>query len=72
MKSNVPQWSEIFAARPDLEAPGYQEALKATKDKNKQIETDRIKLQMQEIQKEKLSAKNKSRTRNKRLKFTSG
>lgn len=32
-RSNCPDWSEIFRLRPDLEAPGYQEASQSVRDK---------------------------------------
>lgn len=68
--SNSPDWSAIFAKRPDLEAPGYQEALQAVRDKKNQAEIEKIKAQMQEIQKDKLNAKNKVRNKNKRRSTT--
>lgn len=65
-RSNCPDWSAIFAERPDLEAPGYQEALKSVRDQKNRAEIERIKAQMQEIQKQKVSSKNKNRTQNKK------
>lgn len=65
-RSNCPDWSEIFRLRPDLEAPGYQEASQSVRDKKNMAEIERIRAQMQEIQKEKVSTKNKNRNRNKR------
>lgn len=65
-KSSAPDWSAIFAERPDLEAPGYQEALQAVRDKKNWAETERIKAQMQEILKQKNSSKNKARTQARR------
>lgn len=60
-KSTCPDWNAIFAARPDLEAPGYQEAKQAVIDKKNRAESERIKALMQEIQKQKTSYKNKAR-----------
>jgi len=51
-KYSAPDWSAIFAERPDLEAPGYQEAMQAVRDKRNQAEMERIKAQMQEILKQ--------------------
>lgn len=65
-KSTCPDWHEIFLVRPDLEAPGYQEAKRAVVDKKNRAESERIKALMQEIQKEKTSYKNKARTLAKR------
>jgi hypothetical protein len=65
-KYSAPDWSAIFAERPDLEAPGYQEALQAVRDKTNQAEIGRIKAQMQEILKQKNSTKNKARTQARR------
>lgn len=65
-KSNCPNWTEIFKLRPDLEAPGYQEAMKAVVEQKNRAEIERIKAQMQGIQKEKVSEKNKNRNKNKR------
>jgi hypothetical protein len=65
-KSAAPDWSAIFAERPDLEAPGYREALQAVRDKRNQAENDRIKAQMQDILKQKNSTKNKARTQARR------
>jgi len=65
-KYSAPDWSAIFAERPDLEAPGYQEAMQAVRDKRNQAEMERIKAQMQEILKQKNSTKNKARTQARR------
>jgi hypothetical protein len=65
-KFSAPDWSAIFAEHPHLEAPGYQEALQAVRDKKNQAEIERIKAQMQEIQKQKTSEKNKARTQARR------
>jgi hypothetical protein len=65
-KYSAPDWAAIFAERPDLEAPGYQEALQAVRDKKNQAETERIRAQMQEILKQKNSTKNKARTQARR------
>lgn len=63
-KGSCPDWSEVFRNRPDLEAPGYQEAVRNVIEQKRRAETEKIKAQMQEIQKDKISYKNK--TRNKR------
>lgn len=65
-KSSAPDWSAIFAERPDLEAPGYQEAMQSVRDQKNRAEIERIKAQMQEIQKQKTSSKNKNRAQNKK------
>lgn len=65
-RSSAPDWSAIFAERPDLEAPGYQEAVQSVCDQKNRAEIERIKAQMQEIQKEKTSSKNKNRNQNKK------
>jgi hypothetical protein len=65
-KYSAPDWSAIFAERPELEAPGYQEALQAVRDKKNQVETERIRTQMQEILKQKNSTKNKARAQARR------
>jgi hypothetical protein len=70
-RSSAPDWSAIFAERPDLEAPGYQEALQSVRDQKNGAEIERIKAQMQEIQKQKVSSKNKNRSQNKRRSATS-
>lgn len=61
-----PDWTAIFARHPELEAPGYQEAVQALRDKRRQAEQDRIKAQMQDIQKSKVSHRNKMRNRARR------
>lgn len=65
-KFSAPDWSAIFAEHPELEAPGYQEAVQAVQEKRSQAETERIRAQMQEILKEKNSSKNKARTQARR------
>lgn len=65
-RCSAPDWSAIFAERPDLEAPGYQEALQSVRDQKNKAEIERIKAQMQEIQKQKVSSKNRNRSQNKK------
>ncbi len=65
-RSSAPDWSAIFAERPDLEAPGYREALQSVRDQKNRAEIERIRAQMQEIQKQKVSSKNRNRSQNKK------
>lgn len=65
-KSTAPIWTEIFAERPDLEAPGYLEASRSVLEQRNRAEIERIKAQMQEIQKQRVSSKNKNRSQNKK------
>lgn len=60
-------WTDIFADRPDLEAPGYQEVVRIISESKKRAEMEKIKAQMQEIQKEKISLKNRNRNKSKRV-----
>lgn len=61
-------WSEIFAKRPDLEAPGYQKAAAEAMANQPSFEAQRIREKMQQIHKEKTSVKNKNRSRSKKVK----
>jgi predicted phage tail protein len=63
--SPAPNWAQIFARRPDLEVPGYQEALAHVRAKQPDFEAQRIKEKMQQIHKEKQSTKNRNRSRKK-------
>ena len=54
-----PDWGEIFRKRPDLESPGYQEALRQVREKTNAI--DPMKLRMEQIHKERQSDRNKAR-----------
>jgi len=62
----APDWNAIFAKRPDLEPPGYKEAVAAVLLAKEENAEDPIKLRLQEIHKEKQSAKNRARNKNKR------
>lgn len=64
--SPVPNWIEIFAKRPDLEAPGYQEALAQARANQSDFQAQRIRAKMQQIHKERISTKNKNRNRSKK------
>lgn len=59
MKNTPPDWSEIFARRPDLESPGYQEALRQCREKV--AKENPMKRLMERIHKERQSDRNKSR-----------
>ena len=65
-KSSAPNWSEIFRLRPDLESPGYQETVEQMRNQQPNYELERLKEKMDRIHKEKISAKNKNRSANKR------
>jgi hypothetical protein len=70
--SPPPNWSEVFTKIPELEAPGYQEAKQAIFEKRNANEADKIRQQMQEINKEKVSAKNRNRSQAKRSRSAKG
>lgn len=59
MKNTPPNWSEIFARRPDLESPGYQEVLSQCREAA--AREDPMKRVMERIHKERQSDRNKSR-----------
>jgi hypothetical protein len=59
----TPNWELIFKVRPDLSPPGYKEAEAALQDQKNRAEFERIRLMMQEINKDKISAKNRNRNR---------
>lgn len=63
--SSCPNWSRIFAKRPDLEAPGHQEAVRAIRDQKNKEQAERIKSMMQDIQKQRVSQRNKAKNRKK-------
>ena len=54
-----PDWGKIFSKRPDLESPGYQEIVKELREKVASV--DPIKLQMERIQKQRQSDRNRAR-----------
>lgn len=62
----APNWVEIFAKRPDLEAPGYQEVLAQVRANQSDFQAQRIRAKMQQIHKERISTKNKNRNRSKK------
>jgi hypothetical protein len=57
----TPNWTQIFLRRPDLEPPGYKETLAEIAERRGEYEADRLRALMQEINKEKVSYRNKSR-----------
>jgi len=59
----LPNWTLIFERHPELATPGYEEAKAAMKDQKNRAESERIRLMMQEINKDKISAKNRNRNR---------
>jgi hypothetical protein len=63
--SSAPNWTAIFAKRPDLEPPGYQEILAQIKSRQPDYESQRIREKMQQIHKEKISTKNRNRNKKK-------
>lgn len=62
MRNSAPNWSKIFALMPELESPGYQEASEAIRQKRIDEEREKRAAQMQQINKEKQSQKNKNRS----------
>lgn len=65
-RGSTPNWSEIFRLRPDLESPGYQETVRQMRSNQPNYELERLREKMGRIHKEKLSAKNKNRSANKK------
>jgi hypothetical protein len=63
--SPAPNWTEIFVRRPELEVPGYQEVLAQVRARQPDFEAQRIRDKMQQIHKEKLSTKNRNRSKKK-------
>jgi len=63
--SSAPNWTAIFAKRPDLEPPDYQEILAQIKSRQPDYESQRIREKMQQIHKEKISTKNRNRNKKK-------
>jgi hypothetical protein len=63
--SPAPNWTEIFARRPDLEVPGYQEVLAQVRARQHDFEAQRIKEKMQQIHKEKQRTKSRNRSKKK-------
>jgi hypothetical protein len=59
-------WSAFFQKHPELNPPGYEEAVEAVKRAKEENAEDPIKLRLQEIHKEKQSAKNKARSKNRK------
>lgn len=64
--SNLPDWNKIFALRPDLEPPGYRETVELLKNPDPNSERENMAQTMRRLHKERLSAKNKSRSANRR------
>lgn len=63
MKGSTPNWSKIFEKRPDLESPGYREAVEEIRLRKNNAEKERLAVQMQQINKDKQSQRNKNRSR---------
>jgi hypothetical protein len=57
----APNWSKIFKRFPELEAPGYQEALRQMQERRPDYEAERLKAKMQLINKEKQRMRTKNR-----------
>lgn len=62
MHGSAPDWSKIFEKIPDLESPGYRETLEAVRLNKDASERQKLADQMQQINKEKQSQKNKNRS----------
>lgn len=63
---SAPNFDNLFDRRPDLEPPGYKEALMMVRSKALENPVDEIKIRCQLMQKEKVSARTKERNKNKR------
>lgn len=63
LRDSAPNWSKIFALRPDLESPGYQETVASMKEKLIDYEHERLVEKIKQIHKEKQSQKNKNRAK---------
>lgn len=64
-KSSAPDWSAIFAVRPDLEPPGYTEAALLASENAKDADRERFAEKMRLIHKQKIATKNKNRGKRK-------
>lgn len=62
----APDFSEIFARRPELKPPGYKEAVETFLEKKKLNAPDPIKERLQMVRKEKIAARNRQRNKNRR------
>jgi hypothetical protein len=65
--SNLPDWNEIFRLRPDLDPPGYREAVESLRNSKITAEQERMAEIMRQIHKQRLSTKNKNRSARSRL-----
>lgn len=63
LRDSAPNWSKIFALRPDLESPGYQETVASMKERLIDYEHERLVEKIKQIHKEKQSQKNKNRAK---------
>lgn len=64
----APNWDLIFERRPDLQPPGYMEAVEAVFNEKNKKESERVRFLAQQIAKEKTSHKNKTRNSRKSIK----
>lgn len=62
----APNFDEIFAKLPELEPPGYKEAVQAFLEKKAANAPDPIKERLQLVQKQKIAARNRQRSMNRR------
>jgi hypothetical protein len=62
----TPDFDEIFTRRPELQPPGYKEAVQAFDEKRLLNAPDPIKERLQLVQKEKIAARNRQRNKNRR------
>ena len=62
-----PDWNEIFALRPDLEPPGYNELVQFLKNRQPDMELEILREKIKQIHKEKVSTRNKNRSARKYL-----
>ena len=58
-----PDWSEIFRLRPDLNPPGHDEAASFVNEKKNAAEAEKIRAQMQAINKDRVSYRNRNRNK---------
>jgi len=58
-----PDWNSIFKRLPELEAPGYQEALQRMRQRQPDYDAERLGAKMQLINKEKQGTKAKNRNK---------
>lgn len=59
--SPPPNWSAIFAEKPEMNPPGYHEICSQIREGDEERELQRLRAKMQEIHKEKTSYRNKNR-----------